>query len=856
MLKKIFIVFTLPLLVAGTTQAAIGQALTYKSPFVISLTNTIKSWTSDFGARSAAIPANSYPATNNWYNFDYNSGYPGSYGPLDPELYSTSSSNTANTNIVQDLRYDRGPATYDVAINTPPPGVDPLTWEQQRLLAAASSLIGTHYQHIHLPSFNAAKVPTNDYTWSGVSTNQFLQTSRELIFGNTSTVINPYAATYGIATNGIDCTDFSSYIYNLALGIQMYSGTATQVEFTNSAGTPVLLGTNAIPTATILANDGSVITPNFIESPNFGTGLLNGPGSLNSVIAQLRPGDLLYMWGAPTNISHVVVWLGTYGSTVNGKPSTVPLIISSHDNTPAIFNTTNINSVTGLPNGLTSNNTTTFLPPPGVQILPFTPDTWFYQNFSVAMQVLPLPYPANYGISKVINYDQSGSAVPTLDPSQPYQFQSFVNPGTNGNLLSTSTLTPPAKSSTGNVAFQSGPNGLWFGENFPNKTALDAAFPAGAYSFVIQTTQPNTFISQTLLGSDHYPSPVPKITGATNASWSGGYLNVPNTQNPVTFVWPSYKATNGYISLNIQGENGFNTNFPATGTNTSYTIPGRTLPESSVIQVTLGFSASSGENSNASYQVQNSFFITTGPSNPASNSPTLIQKQNVLVQTSINAPVGGSGNINGDPAPYNFSIQNPVAAKVKGPSGTYTLAFSTGDNAVSYSYLSAPFATINKLNASYKDGTYKVSPSQVVQLTNSVYPNATNPPEVTLVNGTTPLWNAQGQLLLDPSIDNTLTWTAFSGTNSSFIFATGGYEQFQIQNNNGGFSTNAEAGIRGNNAPAFNTFTIPANSLSINQTYIGSINYFLASSLSITNGLVGAGYSTETYFTILATPTP
>ena len=95
-------------------------------------------------------------------------------------------------------------------------------------------------------------------------------------------------------------------------------------------------------------------------------------------------------------IKHVVIWLGEYGTNADGTPSSVPLIISSHDNTPAIFDvngTDQIDLATGLPTAMLpdGSNATDFLPPPGVQILPFTPDTWFYQNFTVAMQVVPEP---------------------------------------------------------------------------------------------------------------------------------------------------------------------------------------------------------------------------------------------------------------------------------------------------------------------------------------------------------------------------------------------------------------------------------------------------------------------------------
>ena len=812
------------ILITASLQAATLPG--YVSPFEIRLTNSIGSWTSDFATRSGTITNNSFPSTSNWYSFDYNASYPGGYGPLDPELFTTSSENTSNTNIIAALRYDRGPGTFDVPINEAPQGVAPLLWMQQRLLAAASGLIGTHYQHIHLPEFNPSNVlPATNYTWSPVSDNQYLQTSQELLQKTNSGITNPYAAIYGSPQPGIDCTDFASYIYNLALGIQMYSGTATQVQFINadtnsSLVTNSFLSSNSIPTATILAKDGSVITPNFLPSPNFGTPSINLPGSLSNIISQLRPGDLLYMRGTSTNISHVVVWLGNYGVMKNGKPSTVPLIISSHDNTPAIFNTTNIDSVTGLPAKLTSNDITTFLPPPGVQILPFTPDTWFYQSFSVAMQVLPLPYPSNFSVSKIINYDQSGPSAPTRDPYQPYQFQCNVNPLTNADLLPTSQLLCPA-GSTGNVTLETGENGLSFSQNFASQAALNTAFPNGGYNFVLQTTEPNTYFDTLTLGNSVYPA-VPKITKLTNAFWTNDYLMVSNPSLPVTLNWGTFKATNGSISFSIQGNdnfNGFYTNFPALGSQNGFTIPIGTLPTNSVLQGTISFDLNPGGDDHLLYQVQNSFFLLSGPIPPASN-PYVIQKQHVLLQSSTNVPADGSGSLNGNYAPYNFSIQTPTSGTVTGPGGKYALSFTTQQGGgVSYGYLSAPIATLAKLNATYKDGAYKSSTHPTLQLTNSIYPNSANPPQITLVNGEPPTWNTQGELVLDPTINNTLTWTPYSVTNTGFSFTTAGYEQFQIQNSNGGYSTNQSAGPFAGGGGAFNQLTIPAGSLLPNQTF-------------------------------------
>ena len=364
------------------------HAQTYVSPFQIQLTNAIAGWTSDFAQRSADITNYSTPTPADWYTANPIS----SYGPTLPQLYSSSSVPDPTA-----LSWDRGAPVYNVTGNfSAPSGVSQVTYDQERLLYAAQQLIGTAYQHDHLPQFNGASNP--NYAWNPVTTNDYLQTSAELIQNATSTIVNPYKAAYGQATNGIDCTDFAAYIYNQALGVQMHSGTGNQIEFINSGVTNSTLMAGSTPTATLFSSTGAQITPNFIESPNFGTAALNAPGSLSNVLAQLQPGDLLYMRGSETNITHVVVWLGYYGVNTNGTPSDVPLVISSHDNTPAIFNTTNIDSLTGLPTGLitsgASNNITDFLPPPGVEILPFGTNTWFYNNFSVAMQVMAVPEPS------------------------------------------------------------------------------------------------------------------------------------------------------------------------------------------------------------------------------------------------------------------------------------------------------------------------------------------------------------------------------------------------------------------------------------------------------------------------------
>ena len=370
------------------TRPACGQ--TYTSPFEISLNPQISTWTSDFANRQAAIDPNSSPAPADWYSTAYPSP---SWGPSNPQLYSVGSLSGAGAAAATELKFDRGKEVYNVGLNTAPGGVDETTWMRQRLLYAAQQLIGTHYQHLHLPTFDPAQV-NSTFPWQAVSNNTNLQTTQQLFNPSlTQTVANPYKAAYGSPQPGIDCTDFAAYIYNFALGIQMHSGTSTQISFIDGAGSPVALGPSAIPTSTLVGATGTVITPGFLTGPNFGTTTPNAPGSLDGVISQLQPGDLLYMHG-DGGILHVVVWLGAYGTNADGSPSDVPLVISSHDNTPAIFDTQSIDA-NGYP---LDGNIAAHLAPPGVEILPFTSENWFYTNFSVAMQIIPVPEPSVFGL--------------------------------------------------------------------------------------------------------------------------------------------------------------------------------------------------------------------------------------------------------------------------------------------------------------------------------------------------------------------------------------------------------------------------------------------------------------------------
>ena len=159
-------------------------------------------------------------------------------------------------------------------------------------------------------------VDNNQFRWAttsvngvmvGVSSNPNLQSTQQLLNGTPGNANNPnpYVSAYGKPSPGIDCTDFSAYIYNLALGIQMHSGTSNQVQFPSVASG--LVGGPA--SAIVLDSSGSQLTPTFFYGPHYGTDTPNTGADLDGLISNFQPGDILYI-GNRQGIVHAVVWLG------------------------------------------------------------------------------------------------------------------------------------------------------------------------------------------------------------------------------------------------------------------------------------------------------------------------------------------------------------------------------------------------------------------------------------------------------------------------------------------------------------------------------------------------------------------
>ncbi len=256
------------------------------------------------------------------YHSPYSINLSGAPQSIYAGLYSITSMTAANNG-------GWGPNTVP---NVPPvipsdvPAADVSAWLQERLLAAYQTAIGLDYQHHHVPSW----LPEQGSYWN-------------------------LTGTVGYQSEGVDCTDLTAYAYADALGIDMTSGTPEQGS----------IGLTTTYDPVIPASLKGVVSISTITHWT----------SYDNLISQLQPGDILFIHGAPGQITHAITWLGIYGVDHNGQR--VPLIIDS----TGVF-----------PPHVNSNNQVI---PEGVEIRPFGPpgsiNDWYYDNLDHVLRLIDPP---------------------------------------------------------------------------------------------------------------------------------------------------------------------------------------------------------------------------------------------------------------------------------------------------------------------------------------------------------------------------------------------------------------------------------------------------------------------------------
>jgi len=191
----------------------------------------------------------------------------------------------------------------------PAPGLAqrPATWMQDRVILVASRWIGYPYQHHHIPDWD----PPAGWPWHKVA--------------------------YGRNSKGIDCSNFSSFCYNFALGVKLDTGIRPQAQRREVRG----------------PGGRGILTIQTIERAPYET-----------LVTKLQPADLLHIRNDNGRIAHVILWLGVVGVS----PNRVPLILDATGGNHQDANGARI--------------------PIGVHIRPFSANSWYAGDFAHAHRII------------------------------------------------------------------------------------------------------------------------------------------------------------------------------------------------------------------------------------------------------------------------------------------------------------------------------------------------------------------------------------------------------------------------------------------------------------------------------------
>ncbi len=191
----------------------------------------------------------------------------------------------------------------------PPAGIEGKgpQWKRERVLAVALRYVGYSYQHHHLPDWE----PPAGWPWLKVAA--------------------------GHNGKGVDCSNFTAFVYSLALGLRMSSAIGAQAS-----------------QATLHVQSRSVAVQSIAR-----------PASFDACVRELKTGDLLYIRALSGQVSHVVLWAGS--------------IVRSPDGTPLVLDSTGSGHLDCEGHSI----------PDGVQLRPFTRSSWYFNSLSHIHRAIP-----------------------------------------------------------------------------------------------------------------------------------------------------------------------------------------------------------------------------------------------------------------------------------------------------------------------------------------------------------------------------------------------------------------------------------------------------------------------------------
>ncbi|TKV57633.1 NlpC/P60 family protein [Nakamurella flava] len=148
---------------------------------------------------------------------------------------------------------------------------------RERLLTVAAALLGTDYQHHHVPAWS----PPDGWPQKPVHS--------------------------GLRGPGLDCSNYVGFVYSYALGYDLPTGVVAQSELHRSTSEGALLSHRV----------------GVVPCPTDPAGAGWDPAAHQAFVAALEPGDVLYLRNTSGIVSHAVLWLGDCGV----GPTDLPLVI-------------------------------------------------------------------------------------------------------------------------------------------------------------------------------------------------------------------------------------------------------------------------------------------------------------------------------------------------------------------------------------------------------------------------------------------------------------------------------------------------------------------------------------------------
>jgi hypothetical protein len=436
-------------------------------------------------------------------------------------------------------------------------------------------------------------------------------------------------------------------------------------------------------------------------------------------------------------------------------------------------------------------------------------------EFTMGTSVAVAPSVETYEIAKGRGFEQTNAAPPGLDPGDEFMFRAEVR-GTAPNLISSATLTIPTGSV--NLVGDSDLEDFDFSESMATQGALDAKYPAGTYTFRIQTTSQGLRTPALSLSASGYP-PAPRLHFDPSQE-----VRADRELRLVWDAWPGGTA-NDFVQLRVEDNDGdnifetpdFDDKDALDGRATSATIPAGTLVPGKSYDARLTFhrcvaidsSSYPGALGQAIYFSRTKFEIETVPPDVKDYEVT---KSRVYVQSSAGAPVATGFVFTATLEAETSSSINTAAIVTPTGRTVFLVQQSDGETLRVRDVRTSQAA----LDADYPDGNYILAINGAndggrnvpVALTGGAYPNAPR------LNN----FDAGGRI--NHEADFQLRWDAFiGGLSRDFIDVEieemDGDEVFETE----GYGDNdALDGLDTN-------VTVPANTLELGRVYMCRLNF-------------------------------